>query len=178
MSEPSPVAFVTGASRGIGKAGLFALGVRSLVTDDGRYGWGTFMEQVNWDPLYYWVMADGSEVIHWPGDELRGEARKKIDSVKPNNTRYGFGGMKSWIEAYTRWMYKNRAAYAPVGSEVVGFKALIHYRYNMNRLHGGLFAREDKTIVYAPENALNREFAELAEGWETIVIQHPSVDGM
>lgn len=150
---------------------LVGLGVRSVLTGDNRYGWGTFSSQVNWDPMYYWVTRDGVEIIHWPGEELRGEARKKIDSRRPKSSRYAFGGMKSWMRAYVRWMYDHRNEYGP-RTDVVGFRAVVYYRINMNRRLGGVWGTQNKMTIYGRASS-RRKHAAIDAAWQELIIEYP-----
>jgi hypothetical protein len=48
---------------------VIGLGARSIVTGDGRYGWGMFKHQVEYDIDYQWVLRDGGTVSYRPGRE-------------------------------------------------------------------------------------------------------------
>ena len=84
---------------------LVPLGVRSVVTDDNRYGWGTFSKQIVYEVEYYIVYDDGEIEKYLPGNELKGIARVKLN--KFGNTRYSAGAMKSWVNNYLEYLYEN-----------------------------------------------------------------------
>lgn len=82
--------------------GLLFLGVRSLVVDDARFGWGMFKEYIFVDVDYAWVMRDGTLRPHWPGAEARGLAYR-VDGQPGRIHGYGRGGMHRWIGGYLSW---------------------------------------------------------------------------
>ncbi|MEM7480684.1 MAG: hypothetical protein AAF481_05890 [Acidobacteriota bacterium] len=106
---------------------LVPLGVRSLVTDDSRYGWGTFGRQTIYTLTYLWEFEDGRREIYEPGDELRDDARKLLDSPRQRNTRYGPGAIPIWIRAYGRYMWERRPA------EARAFHAVLRYEFDKSR---------------------------------------------
>ncbi|MCG8587184.1 MAG: hypothetical protein MI757_20960 [Pirellulales bacterium] len=123
---------------------LVPLGIRGFVKDDSRYSWGTFSKQIIYHVEYHWVMRDPDGSLwttrHWHDDELRGEAAQHLESLPRRlNTRYSLGAVKSWMNAYTKYMYENRAEFIPQSpdvttrSEVVGFTADVWYRVNESR---------------------------------------------
>lgn len=103
---------------------LVPLGVRSVITDDNRFGWGTFSKQVAFRVNYYWVNDNGKKLKYNPGKELRGKVRKKLK--KRGSTRYSDGALKSWIGNYTRYMYLQNKP----GEEIVSFNAELLYKIN------------------------------------------------
>lgn len=103
---------------------LIPLGVRSVVTDDNRYGWGTFSKQVAFKVNYYWVKENGEKVRYKPGKELSGKVRKKLK--RSGTTRYSDGALRSWIRNYTRYMYNNKK----IDEDFNTFRAELLYRIN------------------------------------------------
>jgi hypothetical protein len=118
---------------------LVSLGIRGLIKDDARYSWGTFCKQVIYEVDYRWVMRDpdGTEwtIKHEHEGELRGEAKTHLEGLpKQLNTRYSLGAVKSWIAAYTRYMFEHSDDFVlPPQSKVVGFTAEVAYRENVSR---------------------------------------------
>jgi hypothetical protein len=104
--------------------GLLLLGVRSLATDDVRFGWGMFREAVVLDADYAWVLRDGTLRPHWPGSELRGPARM-LDGRPDRLHTYGRGAMRAWVAGYARW----RARHDPP-PDAVAFRAVVDWRVN------------------------------------------------
>lgn len=105
---------------------LMFLGFRSIITDDNRYGWGTFSKQVTYVVKYYWVDEDGTQFRYFPGNELRGEAKKKL--LYKYNTRYSLGAVRSWTTNYAEYMYKNRNQ-----RRFNSFRAEVFYEINKSR---------------------------------------------
>jgi hypothetical protein len=91
---------------------LVALGVRTLVHDDARFGWGMFAHNVAYTVHYEWVLRGGGAVAYVPGDELRGRAsRLTLRSGTPWVPRimlYGQGTLRSWVQAYLRHLFDTR----------------------------------------------------------------------
>ncbi len=106
---------------------LVPLGVRSQLTHDSRYGWGTFGRQTIYQMKYQWEFEDGRREIYWPGDELRQEARKHVGSSRQLNTRYGLGAILVWIQGYGRYMWEHR----PEG--VRAFHVVLRYELDKTR---------------------------------------------
>lgn len=123
---------------------LVPLGIRSIVTGDNRYGWGTFSTQVNFELSYYWVMEDGSATPYKSGNELRGEARKKLKSGY-NNTRYSLGAVRSWLEGYARYMYEHRP-----NDDIKAFRAVCYYQLNVDARRRIDRSEERKIVVQYP----------------------------
>jgi len=84
------------------------LGIRSLITDDSRFGWGMYSSQSQYRVKYAWIFADGSKKEYQPGPELKGRTRLKLKPGQ-HSTNYASGTMKAWISAYTRYMFENKA---------------------------------------------------------------------
>ncbi len=84
--------------------GLLGLGVRSLVTDDSRYGFGMFSHKVMYRLQYTWVMENGRRVAHKPGDELRGVAKSYLRTDRLIRSYYATGSMKAQVKDYTAYM--------------------------------------------------------------------------
>jgi len=105
---------------------LVFLGIRSVVTDDNRYGWGTFSKQIVYKIDYYWVYDDGRSEKYYPGKELRGTATGKLKSF--GNTRYSTGAVKSWVGNYLRYLYENKP-----GEDIKSVRAHILYTVNKSR---------------------------------------------
>ena len=103
---------------------LVPLGIRSIATDDNRYGWGTFSKQTSFRVNYYWVKNNGKKISYRPGKELSGKVRKKL--ARRGSTRYSKGALESWINNYTRYIYLNK----PHSEDFVSFRAEIKYKIN------------------------------------------------
>ena len=114
---------------------LVPLGARSLITDDNRYGWGTFSKQVAYRINYYWVMENGEIEIYKPGKELSGKVRKKLK--RSGNTRYSLGALESWMTNYTRFIFNNKRP----NQKVKSFRAVVDYKINSK-----MFRRSDGNI--------------------------------
>lgn len=127
---------------------LIPLGVRSVVTDDNRYGWGTFSKQVAFRVNYYWVSGEGKKIKYRPGKELSGKVRKKLK--RSGTTRYSDGALRSWIRNYADYMYKNQNT----GGEMKAFRAELLYRINSGHY-----------------------FSKGSEGTNFIVIEYPEQPG-
>ena len=104
---------------------LIPLGIRSVITDDNRYGWGTFSKQTVFDIRYYLVYKDGTRSRYKPGTELRG--RSKMLRNK-GSTRYSTGSVKSLVKSYVRYMYKINQSH-----DILRAEAVIRYRENVSR---------------------------------------------
>ena len=103
---------------------LFGLGVRSLVEDDTRFGWGMFSYELQYSISYSWIDAYGNEVSYSPGDELRARTKRKLSSGR-HRTRYGLGAVRTWANGYASYMFdnKNDGAYS-------AFKVTLLHRKN------------------------------------------------
>jgi len=104
--------------------GVVGLGVRSIVTGDGRYGWGMFAHQAAYDVGYQWVLRDGGAVRYRPGPELRGAARR-ISGERRRRTCYSIAAVQAWIDGYAKHM---AASHAP--RDAVAFRAVMTYQIN------------------------------------------------
>lgn len=102
--------------------GAISLGVRSLLTQDSRFGWGMFSHHTSYSLTYSWVMADGS-LVEFDADEDLEERQTIIDSGS-HSTRYGVGAVRAWIRSYLDHKYEHR----PEG--VVAVQAQMDYRIN------------------------------------------------
>lgn len=109
---------------------LIPLGVRSIITDDNRFGWGTFSKQTSFSINYYWIKKDGTKQRYLPGKELGGKVRKKLKAR--GSTRYSVGALESWITNYTRFMYLNKRQ----SENTEKFRAEVRYRINSPRNSG------------------------------------------
>jgi len=125
---------------------LVPLGVRSVVTDDNRYGWGTFSKQVAFRVNYYWINENGEETRYRPGKELSGKVRKKLK--KGGSTRYSEGALKSWINNYARYMYMNNKTRDKIRS----FRAKVYYKINTRSVKGRDRDKADVIVIEYPEN--------------------------
>ncbi len=125
---------------------LVPLGVRSVVTDDNRYGWGTFSKQVAFRVKYYWINENGEETRYKPGKELSGKVRKKLK--KSGSTRYSDGALKSWINNYARFMYMNNKP----RDEIKSFRAEVFYKINSRSVKGRDRDKADVIVIEYPEN--------------------------
>jgi len=125
---------------------LVSLGVRSVVTDDNRYGWGTFSKQVAFRVNYYWINENGEEIRYRPGKELSGKSRRKLK--KGGSTRYSDGALKSWIKNYARFMYmKNKPR-----DEIRSFRAEVFYKINSLSVTSRDSDKADVIVIEYPEN--------------------------
>ena len=106
---------------------LLLLGIRSQITKDSRYGWGTFGRQTIYLMTYEWEFEDGRREVYKPGDELRDDAYKLMSSKRQRNTRYGPGAIPIWIRAYSKYMWERR----PEGA--VAFHTTMVYEYDKSR---------------------------------------------
>ncbi len=106
---------------------LCALGVRSLITKDSRYGWGTFGRQTIYTLKYEWEFSDGHRETYYPGDELRRDAYTLLTSIEQRNTRYGPGALPVWINGYCQYMWD----YRPDGA--VAFHTTLKYELDRSR---------------------------------------------
>ena len=106
---------------------LVPLGVRTLVTKDSRYGWGTFGRQTIYQLEYQWEFEDGRREVYRPVDDLRKDARKLLDSSRQRNTRYGFGAIVVWIRGFGRYMWERRPERA------TAFHTVLRYELDKSR---------------------------------------------
>ena len=120
---------------------LIFLGIRSIVTDDNRYGWGTFSKQVVYRVEYYWVYDDGRVQRYIPGEELIGIASIRLQ--RRSNTRYSVGALKSWVNNYLKYLYENKSQ-----NQVKSVKAEILYTINKNRKIKPTEKDKKLTIIY------------------------------
>lgn len=118
---------------------LVPLGVRSLITDDNRYGWGTFSKQVVFRVNYYWLTEDGDKIMYNPGRELSGKVRNKLK--RSGSTRYSTGALKSWVNNYTRYTYLNKRP----NPDFKSFRAEIYYK--INSLQGFHFREGSNELI-------------------------------
>ena len=123
---------------------LVPLGIRSVITDDNRYGWGTFSKQVVYRIEYYRVYDDGRIERYRPGRELKGKARKRLERF--GNTRNSIGALKSWVNNYLEYLYENRR-----GKNIRTVRADIFYAINKNRNMGRDTNSNKLTIEYPAE---------------------------
>ena len=85
---------------------VVTLGIRSLLVNDSRYGWGMFASQTDYMVSYIIHYKDRTDTYH-TGAELRGLARIKLSPGRRSLTRYGIGTLRSWLGNYTCYIYKN-----------------------------------------------------------------------
>lgn len=124
---------------------LVPLGVRSVITDDNRYGWGTFSKQVVYKIKYYWIWENGDKIIHRPGKELSGRVRNKF---KGNGiTRYSSGALLSWVNNYTRYIYIQRG-FEPYTKS---FRAEILYKMNSKYIGRNNIKNVNRVIIEYPD---------------------------
>jgi hypothetical protein len=100
------------------------LAARSLLLEDARLGWGMFSYQTNYSVAYEWVLADGGARPQ-PAVDLAGRALKYVGDDAVHRTRYGLGGIRSWMRSYSRHMYDR---YRP--ADALAFRAVVDYRIN------------------------------------------------
>lgn len=127
---------------------LVPLGIRSVITDDNRYGWGTFSKQVVYKVEYYWIYDSGEEKIYQPGNELRGKAKKKL--YKLGNTRNSLGALKSWVNNYLNFLYENKPQ-----DDIKTVRAKILYTINKNRKIKPSGTSQKLTLEYPVHHSRN-----------------------
>jgi len=89
----------------VGFVGLLgALGVRTLILEDSRFGFGMFPNQCDYEVEYDWVLADGRIMSYQTGTELRGKMKYLVDS-RPHSTRRGVGTVRAWVREYVKYVY-------------------------------------------------------------------------
>ena len=121
--------------------GLCALGVRALIAEDARYGFGMFAHKVRYEVEYFWVYDDGREEPYVPGRELKGRTQVRLTPGKSLTSHYATGAMKSWVGGYVEYMYSH---HAPPASRA--FKAVV--------VHQIVGRAESKTwVVTAPHQS-------------------------
>jgi len=103
---------------------LVGLGIRSLVLEDARLGWGMFAYQTNYSVSYEWVLADGTTRKQAARD-LAGRTLKYLDDKVAHRTRYGRGAIRCWMRSYLDYLC---ATYLP--ADAVGARAVVTYRIN------------------------------------------------
>ena len=123
---------------------LVSLGIRSVITDDNRFGWGTFSKQVVYKIDYSWVYKNGKSTRYEPGKELKGTARKNLS--KQGNTRYSLGALKSWVNNYLKYLYENRPA-----ANIKSVRAEILYTINTSRRFGPDSSSSMMILEYPPD---------------------------
>ena len=126
---------------------LVSLGIRSIVTDDNRFGWGTFSKQTSFSINYYWVGKDGKRQRYLPGKEINGKVRKKLK--RRGSTRYSVGALESWVNNYVRYMYLNNKVSEDTGS----FLAVVRYRINSTNVPGKGNTNVNQILIEYPSNA-------------------------
>ena len=117
---------------------FISLGIRSIITKDNRYGWGTFSQQIVYEVDYFWVLKSGERIRYIPGGELFYESKSKLDSH--GNTRYSIGAVKSWVNNYVKYVYLNKKP----GPEVISFMAEVEYAKNVSRRQKWYTIEDDK----------------------------------
>lgn len=122
---------------------LCSLGIRSIITDDNRYGWGTYSKQVNYVIKYYYIKSDGTKFQYVPGNELIGDGNN-IRYL--GNTRYSLGYIKNTVHNYLEYLYGKSK-----NSEISYYEADIYYVINKNPMKS--FDEDDalKTVIKFPE---------------------------
>ena len=100
------------------------LGIRSFALEDARLGWGMFSYQTNYTVAYEWVLRDGSTRAQ-PALDLAGRSLKYCGDTYAHRTRYGRGGIRSWMRSYTGYVFEK---YRP--DDAVAFRAVVDYRIN------------------------------------------------
>lgn len=123
---------------------LTGLGVRSLVLQDSRFGWGMFTHHTRFEIQYHWILEDGTRERYRtknppdPKLKLKGRATYLRDG-KSRTTRQGIGALRSWLAAYMKDVY------ASGPDDVVALETRLVYTINRG---------EEKTeILRYPPNA-------------------------
>ncbi len=104
---------------------LVSLGVRSYFTEDTRFGWGMFRNQIDYRIQYFWVMESGERVPHRAGSELKRGGPRLISSTSNHRTRYGVGAVRTWMASYMEFVWNESP---PQGSQ--SLEATLKYRVN------------------------------------------------
>ena len=73
---------------------------------------------------YEWVLRDGSTRPQRALD-LEGRSLKYVGDDAVHRTRYGRGGIRSWLDSYVRYMHER---YRP--PDAVAFRAVVDYLIN------------------------------------------------
>lgn len=120
---------------------LASLGIRSLILEDARLGWGMFGYQTNYTVSYEWILRDGS-TRKQPGRDLAGRTLKYLDDTLPHRTRYGRGAIRGWMRSYLEYMHEH---YLP--PDAVGIRAVVSYRINK-------LGDRRELVVQVPEEVL------------------------
>ncbi len=97
---------------------LTGLGVRSVCTQDARFGWGMFVHKTEYEISYY--RFEGEQAVKFrPLKGLKGEVARRL--TKSSYTWYGIGAVRSWVQAYLNYLSQNEDGV---------FEAEIQYRIN------------------------------------------------
>lgn len=104
-------------------ASLVALGVRSQLTEDTRFGWAMFSHQTDFIVRYEWVDASGEpRTVDGTADDLPGR-QSIISGDAYHSTRYGVGAVRRWVTTYLDHLYHERRP-----PDAVSVRARIAYR--------------------------------------------------
>ena len=106
-------------------AALAGLGLRTIVLDDARFGWGMFSKQLDHRTKYYWVLDDGTRVATPLGRELAYPASKINDRWR-HISRYSLGAVRTWVDGYLRYQFEH---HRPADAQAIEAEV----RYQVNR---------------------------------------------
>ena len=105
---------------------LIAPVIRTRLVLDSRFGWGMFSDQLSYRIEYTLLYQDGRTEPYFPGDELRGRARRFLGN-RPTQVRYGIGALRYWLRNYTRYLMENHAP-----DEVYAVEGILTYSRNLS----------------------------------------------
>ncbi len=98
--------------------GQVALGVRSRIHDDDRYGFAMFHEFTSLSLRYRWRMDDGTTVSFRPDKYLKGRARAVRGSGRRTEV-FGAGTTRIQAQGFVKWLYERKRPDNAVAAEVV-----------------------------------------------------------
>ena len=97
--------------------GQVAMGVRSRLDDDDRYGFAMFHEFTSLTLRYRWRLADGSTRPFTPDEHLRGRSNAVRGSGRRTEV-FGAGTTRIQVTGFVKWLYKKKRPDDAVGVEV------------------------------------------------------------
>ena len=151
------------------------IGVRSLVCNDSRFGFGMFGEHMEYLIVYHWIDEHGHRRQYFPGDELRdksthlrprrGESAFEI-AGRADETRYGTGAVRCWIDSYLDYLYEHSRP-----NDAVAIEAKLYYSINEHLVVGEpiTFQEEGMSFPVTFDPVPDRRVTA-----KTIVFRHPS----
>lgn len=85
---------------------LIGLGLRSLILQDARGGWGMFGHFIQYKVKYEWVLMDGETLPFHTAGRLAKKASKYVGDDKRHKTVYNIYHMRSAVRAYVKYLYE------------------------------------------------------------------------